>query len=324
MAPEVESSIDAKLSQSGISDEALGTELKALSSRKKYTGIIAVACLIAAVVFGIMRIWSILIPALLAACVFGMINLNSRSKMSRMVKSNVVRDALGGIFANCTYRPQDWLPSERISKARLIDDWDEISGSDYVSGKYRGHDIELSDIRLVKVKVTIEKDEDGKETKRETRETVFRGQWIVCKLDRPLNAMVRVREKRERTGVSKSLFGERQRAKSDVETENVAFNDQFQILTNDPHSAFYVLTPHFMEYIVAADRQSGGQTSLCFSGDWAYIAIHNNRDSFELKGDKELSDIPALRKRIGNEVKYITDILNELFQNENLFAREEK
>ena len=68
-----------------------------------------------------------------------------------------------------------------------------------------------------------------------------------------------------------------------METENLAFNEQFQILTNDAHSAFYTLTPHFMEHILSADNMANGRTMLCFDEDRVHIAIDNNRDSFEIK-----------------------------------------
>jgi hypothetical protein len=175
----------------------------------------------------------------------------------------------------------------------------------------------FSDIHLEDVTT----DSDGDEH----RETVFKGQWLICGLGKKLPATVRIREKLERQGVAKRLFGDRANEKSDIVTDNAAFNQQFQIQTDDPHTAFYVLTPHFMEFIVAADMQAHARTYLCFSDDSVQIAIHNGYDSFEIgKNSAEIKDIPVLRQRIQREIGYITSILDELFKNEYLFPKRDQ
>ncbi|MDR0424590.1 MAG: DUF3137 domain-containing protein [Clostridiales Family XIII bacterium] len=249
--------------------------------------------------------------------------LYARHEKRLQLKSETVQGALEEVFPGCSYDPRRCLDREFISGTRLINDWNELSGNDYVSGAYKGHSIEMSDIHLVKHERTRQRNSKGHWVEKETRVTRFSGQWVACKLDKPLPGMLRLRENVEHHGAMKMLFGERRRTKDDVETENVAFNSQFQILTGDPHTAFYVLTPHFMEYIVSADRKAGGRTCLCFSGQWVHIAVHNNRDAFELKwGNKDAKDIPAYKARIRQEIDYITGILDELFRNEKLFSKE--
>ena len=40
-----------------------------------------------------------------------------------------------------------------------------------------------------------------------------------------------------------------------VEMESDPFNQQFKVITSDDELAFYILTPQFMEHIVAADEK---------------------------------------------------------------------
>lgn len=260
---------------------------------------------------------------------FNMLNANKQKRLD--IKAGVMREALSEVFADCVYNPEGAIKRETIRDSGLIDEWDrdkdsydtkmsfKFIGNDYFSGNYKGREIECCDVDITKYWTVIEQDEDGKEQERENFETSFKGIWMICTLEKPLMATVRIREKADTGFLFRKIAGERIRAKSDVETENSAFNEQFQILTNDPHSAFYILTPHFMEQILSADHQANGRTLLCFSGNRAHIAVHTGKDSFEVKKGSELRDPAALKGRIQGELQYVTGILNELFCNENLF-----
>ena len=49
-----------------------------------------------------------------------------------------------------------------------------------------------------------------------------------------------------------------------VEMESDPFNQQFKVITSDDELAFYILTPQFMEHIVAADEKVDGYTKIEF------------------------------------------------------------
>ncbi|NLA87235.1 MAG: DUF3137 domain-containing protein [Clostridiales bacterium] len=113
---------------------------------------------------------------------------------------------------------------------------------------------------------------------------------------------MRIRER------SRGLLGGYERSQTDVETENINFSKKFQILTGDPHTAFYILTPHFMEYILSLDQRANGQTYMSFVGERVYIAVNTGRDSF--KASRGAMNASALQERIKSEVRYITDIID--------------
>jgi len=109
--------------------------------------------------------------------------------------------------------------------------------------------------------------------------------------------------------------------KSDLETENAAFNEKYQILTPVPQTVFNILTPHFMEYIVNTDKQAGAQTCFNFTGNEVHIALFNRRDLFEVYAKEILrgKSIAEIRMRIREDVKNITDVIDELLINDYLF-----
>lgn len=260
---------------------------------------------------------------------FGMLNANKQKRLD--IKNAVMREALSEVFANCVYRPEGVINRETVRDSGLIDEWDQdrdsydtkmsfkFAGNDYFSGSYKGREIECCNAMITKYWKVTEQDEDGKERESENAETSFKGIWMICKLVKPLQATVRIREKPETALLFRFIAGKRVKVKSDIETENPAFNEQFQILTNDTHSAFYVLTPHFMENILTADNKADGRTLLCFSGDQVHIAVHTGKDSFRIKKGSKARDPAALKRRLQGELQYITELLDELFSNENLF-----
>lgn len=240
-----------------------------------------------------------LISFAIAVIFFGIAGKNTNAAR-KLYKVNIVRNTLAEIIDDCVYRSDGSINSQRVEATNLFHGWNKFSGNDYIRGKYKGHVIEFSDIHLEEE----HSDPNDDDTNRTVTETIFRGHWIICRLNKTLPAFVRLREGK---------------GSGNAETESAAFNAKYEITTDDPHSLFYVLTPHFMEYIVAADETVDAKTFFCFTGNLLHIAVYNNCDSFELSG----SDPSAARERVKREMKYILDILDVLFQNENLFGAEE-
>ena len=240
-----------------------------------------------------------------AACVLFLLYARSTKKIKMFVGENITRGVLEEVFEVEDYNSGTHISEDLIKSTGLIGGWNECSGSDFVRGKYRGRNIQFSDVKLEKV--TSSTDSDGHS--HQEKDTIFKGPWIMLEHDRELPASLRLREK---------VFS-RSKALSDIETENAAFNQQFQILTTDGHTAFLILTPHFMEFLTSADAKAKSQTFICFDGNIICLALYNNHDLFEASG-KNLKDINALREKQRAEIKYLTDVLDEIMKNDYLFG----
>ena len=75
-----------------------------------------------------------------------------------------------------------------------------------------------------------------------------------------------------------------------------------------------------MEHILSADKKAEGRILLSFSNDKVHIAIHNGKDSFEIKKGSEIKEPELIKKRIQSELKYATDILDEPLKNQNNYS----
>jgi hypothetical protein len=217
---------------------------------------------------------------------------------TEMFKVNVVRDALAEVLEGCVYKSKLSISQPRIAATGLFEGWNRFSGEDYIRGAYQGHEIEFSDIVLEN-----EHTEGTGDRKRTVKTTVFQGPWLTCRLRKKLPAKVVLREGG---------------GKGNVETESVAFNSKYQLLTDDPHTLFRVLTPHFMEYVVAADEELNARTFFCFAGDRVHIAVYNKHNAFEIPANSNAGNLDAAREQIKKEMRSITGILDVLLRNEFL------
>ena len=65
-----------------------------------------------------------------------------------------------------------------------------------------------------------------------------------------------------------------------LETESTAFNEKFGISCDSAHDAFYILTPHMMEYLMTMDQRAGGNIYLRFLKEGkVHVAVNSGATS---------------------------------------------
>ena len=221
------------------------------------------------------------------------------------------------------YNPNQYFNRDFLEHCSILPNYDRSSGSDYISGTYRGVPITYCDLHLEVEQEST--DSDGNTTT--SYYTVFRGPVINLALRQPLNGYVRIRE-RKNPRKEKGFFSGIINGTADlfnidrntVETENAQFNQQFKVDTSDPQLAFYILTPQFMEHIVQADMIVNGYTNIEFNQGIVTLALNNGTDAFELgKYKKNDHFLDEARQRFRYELNSILGIVDEMLTKENLF-----
>ena len=223
------------------------------------------------------------------------------ANIKELLSDNLMPPVLAEIFDSARHDPTQRMPDHIVCGIELgIPSFNEISGSDYIEGVYKGLNVQMSDLELVRRerhRVRV----NGKWETKETRTTVFKGQWLVCDFGKELVADLLLCEK-----------GFISLTKSTVETENIAFNKKFSIHSADGHSVFYILTPHMMEYILSMDDKGGGTTRMRFTREGkVHIAIHNNKDRLRISS-RDFDDLDKIRQKFRNDIRYLTDLIDEL------------
>lgn len=296
----------------------VGTALQSLNRIRTKMLLFMVLCvavfLLGFLALGILSVLGILI--FIAGIVGFFICLRKYSKIGKQMKelvgSTLVRSALEDVFEQVSYDMEGRLPDHIIRNTDMDFpfDFDEIKGSDHIRAVYQGLQIEMSDIELIDVQRHV----DSKGHVEEDRTTVFKGIWMICDFGKELSADLLLRERTSKISkFTRKIF----RSKDEVQTENEAFNEKFVIRSESEHDVFYILTPHMMEYILKMDEKGEGDTYLRFQrGGKVHIAVNSDKDFFEMKGEL---DAERLRARFISEVKYITDLIDELRLVDTLF-----
>ena len=299
------------MSKKQINTAMSDDELQAFLNKKNKNKITYIIFAVIGVLITIMGTVTTFVPmmfvGILLAIVFIFLTSRISKEMKRYVSDNVVRSVINSVFDGVFYDPFGRLSDAVIENTELgFSSFNEISGSDYISGSYNGIGIEMSDVKLVEVTRV-----HTKEGVRETRTTVFEGPWMICDFGKELSADLLLVE---RGGIGKKF------AMGGIKTESEEFNKNFRIESDNEHDAFYILTPHMMEYILQMDAKGMGRTHMRFMrGGKVHIAISSGRNSFELSGTNV--DLAFLKSKFESELRYITDIIDELRLQDTMYKK---
>jgi hypothetical protein len=244
---------------------------------------------------------------------------------------------LANTFALESYEPDGCFTPAQLRETHLMR-FDLCSGSDLVKGKYKGVSFAFCDLRLTRII------EENGGTGEDNLYTALKGQWIELQLVKQIDSALYVTERiekvdsarKKKVNKAKELTGLKVNPNhspyhfggkvQEAYTDNDLFNQNFQIFTDDPQTMYYVLTPHFMEYILTADEAADSRSEFCFTGDRVRIALTNKRDLFDLSGSeiKKSTDFDWVRAKFKADLRFATDIFDALLKNEYLFGTEEK
>ena len=293
-----------------MSDEQLTQELKSHNSASKAAGIVMVIGIILMIIGIIGFTISLIVAGLVIAIIAGVIRNGRKSTIKKQLSDNLVKSALEDVFDNVIYEPFKAMPSSLVweSDMMLPVSFNTVEGSDHIKASYKGLDIEMGDVSLVD-SGEIYNDETQMYEKVES--TVFRGQWLVCDFGRELVSDVKLAA---RSRADRAL------KKASIKTENEEFNKRFTIVSDNEQEAFYILTPHMMEYIMSMADKGGGEVYMSFLRKGKlHIAVKTNRDFFEMGSGSP--DAAALRRKFTGEIRYFTDLIDELKLTDTIYKQ---
>ena len=150
---------------------------------------------------------------------------------------------------------------------------DYCSGSGYVQGKYKGLDVEFCTIKLTDVTEVL-RDETGLWEKNEN--TVYTGEWMLCKLDQRFNTWL-------------TIYPRNVLDKQTIKTGNEAFDKKFNLTCGDEKLALEILDANRLERIMSL---SNHKFSINLNEDGRlYIAAHSFKNMNDLKWFVDMIDV---------------------------------
>ena len=231
----------------------------------------------------------------------------NRSRLKKLLSDDVISGVIKAVLGDAA----EYNPWGKIKPGSMVlpFSYNCTEGSDHIQAVYHGLNMELGDIELIDE--TEDTDIETGQTEK-TRNTQFKGQWLTCDFGKELAGEVYLSERTPKT---------RRKLKSNITMDNEQFDKRFCVRADDPQEAYYLLTPHMMEYITAMADKSGGTVYLSFlrSGK-LHVAVQTGRDFFEL--GKSNANVGELRQKFLGELRWFTDIVDTLRVEDTIYKKE--
>jgi hypothetical protein len=245
------------------------------------------------------------IPLGIAGVVLLVMGTSEFNKISKNFKEEVVGKLVAEFVDNGVFNSHSGLSQAEVYSTEFIKRADRFHTEDYLSGS-------MEDVNFVSSDVVLE-ERHVEHTKNGTRtyyETYYKGRVFIFEFNKDFEGFLQVLER----GRPLSNRGFKK-----VKLESVDFNKKFKTYSTSEHSAFYVLTPHFMEALMQFEKNNKGTIQFSFIGNRLCIGINNFRDTFELQMFRKLDD--SVFEEFKRDLLVIKEVITELKLNNNIFKK---
>jgi hypothetical protein len=219
---------------------------------------------------------------------------------------------LAGLF-DLTYAATPANPArfERFEQLGLVPRNDEQSFEDHFAGQRQGAAFELYEARLVRLE---DQNSEGGGAPEFKRTPVFNGMLVRISFPGKVEGITVIRREagwRNPSGSNYQIEGHRM---AKIGLTDPVFEKTFQVYGDDQTLARYMLTPSFMERILALEGRLGGKKMVAgfdaFSGEGEFLLAAQTGNLFETS--TRLSPIPGEEtvKRIFDEIRLVTEIVD--------------
>lgn len=200
---------------------------------------------------------------------------------------------------NFYYARHSELKVSDLVASEIIPSYTIAPSEDYVTGSYRGVEVEMMETQLIK-QINLGK---GRRYPRK----IFQGIIIRLEMNKSFNSHTIVEQD---SGFIKNWF-KKMRHKSmfkKVKLEDTVFEKQFEVYSNDQVDARYLLSPSFMNRLTKLQNVfDGSEIKASFYGKSLLMMIASKADRFEPTSAFKAFD---LRKDVEKTVAEMQEILN--------------
>lgn len=235
--------------------------------------------------------------------VFG-IGMGNFSTLKKSFKNTVLKQMFNDIIPGIQYSPETGLSPDIVYSTDFLKRADRYHSEDFLKGELDGVEFISSDVKLEERHV--------QHTKNGTRVyyvAYFIGRVFRFTFNKNFVGSLQVLE----------AGSPRSRGYEKVKLESIDFNKKFKTFATEEITAFYILTPDIMEAIHKLERRHPGRIGLSFHGEHLFVAINNNKDTFEVQMFRKIDEMMV--KEFEQDLLVIKDFIMTLKLNNNLFKK---
>ncbi len=258
------------------------------------------------------------------------------NRVQKAFKHGFLRDYLsdkiedGEFIPKKGFKRKQGLQPDEVYACEFLPKADRFYSFDRLRGTIDGVRFDSSDIKLQHIEYrTVRR--GGKTRRKREVITYFYGRMFEFDFNKNFEGSLQVLEPKMPPRTKGAMFGKNfgwgpkakpqsSRGFDSVELESVEFNETFNTFATKEHTAFYVLTPHFMESLMKLEKQHPGKVYFSFIDNRLHMAIHNGRPTFSLKPFRKLDE--SYLETFKQDIDIIYDVVDELKLNRNIFKEE--
>ena len=218
-------------------------------------------------------------------------------------KEKVVRPMIAFIDNSFSYEPRSEISMDELMTS------DMLEGSGY---SQTGNDLVTGVINNIPFKFCdLEVEKTGFDTlsQRTLVKEVIKGSYFVADFEltfaSPVYVMANKPTTKNELHYAFKLHGH------NIQLEDVDFNKQFNLFSDDQVEARYIFTPTMMEYVKELNKALGGNLYMAFVGNKLHIINNSGVDNFEIEWASAMNTKESLQKYFGqltNQTNIVSDL----------------
>lgn len=234
----------------------------------------------------------------------------AQEKYKEYFKKLFVEEPFCRAFGQVTYKYDQGIEKERLDETDMICLGNRYYTNDYVQGYYKNVRFERADIKIQQHTST------GKHS---YTVTYFNGRYLIFEFNKEFHCDLQIIGRGfDNSQKNNSIFTGKEDRRHKIELEDIYFNEMFQVLGQDDHEAFYIITPHFMEVLKGLYESMDGELMLCFINNQLHVAINTQRDAMESSIFFKVEP-DAVGSDVQNEVNAIINIIDSLCLDRDIY-----
>ncbi len=243
-----------------------------------------------------------------------------RAAALRSLKAVIKAIAITQLDSSFVFSDSAYVPSDLSANCGLFpSSYDRATAEDRCEGVVGETKFELLEIDTFKV----EKTKNSKGQTQTRYIPIFQGLLLKADFNKNFqgHTTIETDESEERFGFlargAQRMMSSMSQLKL-IELENPQFEAHFKVRSTDPTQARYIITPDFMERVLALKSKLGANVQLAFMDSSVIVAIPRRGDFMEFSGglDNLTTSIEWIQKDLVNTLELIEDLkLNDRIWN---------
>ncbi|MDB4766096.1 DUF3137 domain-containing protein [bacterium] len=237
------------------------------------------------------------------------------AKYSSDYKSATISKILSTIDPGLKFVQDSGISEEEFRECELYSGPDRYHTEDLIYGKIDKTSIKLGEVHAEEKHTT----RDSKGKKKTRYSTIFRGLILIADFNKNFNGRTFLLPDAGHNFLS-NLFSKSWKGSKVAQMEDVDFESDFDVYTDDQVEARYILTPSMMSHLTTMQGRFGENVRVVFKDSCVWIAVPRSQPYMEPSTKLPATDTAQIHKMLDDMSPFLK-IINELDLNTRIWTK---